>query len=168
MLFCYALGKAQRVLAGLTAHTDLPVYVHGAMRPLTDAYREAGVHMLKTRPATVDARDDGFRGQLVLAPPSASRTPWMRRFKDVQTAFASGWMRVRGVRRGRGWDHGFVLSDHVDWPGLVETVEATGARRVWVTHGRTDVLVRYLQQRGIEAAALEVVRGGEEIPPPDA
>ena len=77
MLFCYALGKAQRILAGLTRHTDLPVYVHGAMRPLTEAYRAEGVHMLETRDATVKARDDGFRGQLVLAPPSASRTTWM-------------------------------------------------------------------------------------------
>lgn len=158
MLFCYALGKAQRVLAGLAAHTDRPIYVHGAVEPLTAAYRDEGVHMVETLP--IGDRKDGFTGELVLAPPSASRTPWMRRFKNVQTGFASGWMRVRGRRRGRGWDRGFVLSDHADWRGIVETALATGARRVLAHHGRTDVLVRYLRDRGIDAAALASARDG--------
>lgn len=162
MLFCYALGKAQRVLAALTRFGDEPVYVHGAVEPLTDAYREAGIEMLPTLRATDVERTDGFVGELILAPPSASRTPWMKRFRNVETAFASGWMRVRGVRRGRGWDRGFVLSDHVDWPGLVETVEATGAGRVLATHGRTDVIVRYLRERGLDASALHTPYGGEE------
>jgi len=72
----------------------------------------------------------------------------------MQTGFASGWMRVRGRRRGRGWDRGFVLSDHADWPGIVETVTATGARRVLAHHGRTDLLVDYLRERGVDAAPL--------------
>ncbi|MFK7741329.1 MAG: ligase-associated DNA damage response exonuclease [Planctomycetota bacterium] len=152
MLFCYALGKAQRVLAGLRAHTERPVYVHGAVEPLTEAYREDGVEMLPTMP--IEERKDGFVGELVMAPPSASRSPWMRRFKNVQTGFASGWMRVRGVRRGRGWDRGFVLSDHADWPGIVETVAATGARRLLVHHGRADALLRYFSQRDVQAASF--------------
>lgn len=161
MLFCYALGKAQRLLAGLCAHTDREVYVHGAVSPLTEAYREEGVEMLPTVP--VGDRRGGFAGELVVAPPSASRTTWMRRFGAIQTGFASGWMRVRGMRRGRGWDRGFVLSDHADWPGIVETVVATGARRVLAHHGRTDLLVRYLQERGIDAAPLRAGRGPRAV-----
>ncbi len=162
LLFCYALGKAQRVLAGLARYTDEPVYVHGAVEPLTEAYRKEGVPMLSTINATADARTDGFKGQLVIAPPSASRSTWMKRFREAETGFASGWMRVRGIRRGRGWDRGFVLSDHVDWPGMIETVQQSGARRVLVTHGRSDILVRYLQEAGIDAAPLATAHGDED------
>ncbi len=161
MLFCYALGKAQRVLAGLRAHTDRQVYVHGAVAPLTEAYRDEGVAMLPT--THVGDRRGDFSTDLVVAPPSASRTTWMRRFGAVQTGFASGWMRVRGMRRGRGWDRGFVLSDHADWPGLVETAVATGARRVLAHHGRTDLLVRHLRERGVDAAPLEEGRGRRAV-----
>ena len=157
VLFCYALGKAQRLLAGLCAHTDRPVFAHGAVTPLTEAYREDGVEMLETLP--VGEHKGSFSGELVVAPPSASRTPWMRRFGALQTGFASGWMRVRGRRRGRGWDRGFVLSDHADWPGIVETVTATGARRILAHHGRTDLLVDYLRDRGVDAAPLADGRG---------
>jgi putative mRNA 3-end processing factor len=85
----------------------------------------------------------------------------MRRFRSVSTGFASGWMRLRGNRRRRGFDRGFVLSDHADWPGLIDSVLATGARRVLATHGSTDVFVRCLNERGVEAAALATELGGE-------
>ena len=86
----------------------------------------------------------------------------MKRFRSPETGFASGWMRVRGIRRGRGWDRGFVISDHADWRGIVETVHETGARRVLATHGRTDVLVRYLEEAGLTAAALSTAYGDED------
>ncbi|MFT4703453.1 MAG: putative mRNA 3-end processing factor [Bradymonadia bacterium] len=162
LLFCYSLGKAQRVLAGLTQFTNETAYLHGAALPLTALYRDDGVAMLPTESATVEGSGEKFEGALVIAPPSASRTTWMRRFKKSETAFASGWMRVRGIRRGRGWDRGFVLSDHVDWPGIIETVDACGASRVLATHGRTDVLVRYLRERGLDADALETAYGSGE------
>ena len=127
MLFCYTLGKAQRVLAELARHTDRPVLVHGMMLSAIDAYREAGVAMLPVRAATERPRGTSFAGELVLAPLSARGTPWMRRLGDVSDAFASGLMRVRGVRRQRAYDRGFVLSDHADWPDLLRTVEETGA-----------------------------------------
>ena len=162
MLFCYALGKAQRLLAELNRFTEGPIYLHGALENLTEAYRNDGVALPETRNATDSTHADGFAGELVLAPPSASRSTWMRRFRRAETGFASGWMRVRGIRRGRGWDAGFVVSDHVDWPGLIRTVEETGARRVLATHGRTDVLVRYLKERGIDARALATAYGVED------
>lgn len=155
LLFCYALGKAQRLLAELTPWLTEPVYLHGAMVPLVEAYREAGVALPATLPlSTLGPRTDPTGG-LVLAPPSAANGPWMRRFRNPSTAFASGWMRVRGHRRRRAHDRGFVLSDHADWPALLQTIADTGARRVLVTHGRSDILVRYLQDvQGVRAAPL--------------
>ncbi len=165
VLFTYALGKAQRILAELRAFTDRSVCLHGAMAPMVAAYREAGVDLLPT--ATVSAYPAGhdFRGGLVLAPPSAAGSTWMRRFRPESTGFASGWMRTRGHRRRRGYDRGFVVSDHADWPDLLRTIRETGARRVLATHGRTDILVRYLREEvGLDAAALETAFEGEETP----
>ena len=161
ILFCYSLGKAQRALAELAALTDDTVLLHGATDSITKIYREAGVAMCPTR--LVADHDGDFRGQLVLAPPSAHRSPWMKKFKDVSTGFASGWMAVRGVRRGRNYERGFVLSDHADWPSLIRTVQETGAEKVYVTHGSKEVLARYLtDEMKISAEALRTEFGDEE------
>lgn len=160
-LFCYALGKSQRVLAELRAFTDDPVYLHGAVAALTDVYRRAGVDMVPTLPATTEKKTD-YRGALIIAPPSAAGTPWMRRFGEHSSGFCSGWMRVRGDRRRRGYDRGFVISDHADWPGLLGTCLATRAKQVLLTHGYSDALARYLNERGVAAGALETAFGAEE------
>jgi putative mRNA 3-end processing factor len=161
MLFCYALGKAQRVLAELRAFTAEPVYVHGAVGVLVDLYRKAGIAMLPTLLATMERSAD-YRGALIIAPPGAAGTPWMRRFGDHVTGFCSGWMRVRGDRRRCGYDRGFVLSDHADWPALIETCLATHAPCVLLTHGRTEALTRYLNEHGVEARALMTAYSSEE------
>lgn len=161
VLFCYALGKAQRLLAELAAMTDRTVWLHGAIAPLVQLYREAGVRMLPTALVSEAPKGQRLAGELVLAPPSAHRSPWLRRMGDQETALASGWMRVRGVRRQRGFDRGFALSDHADWPALLRTVRETGARRVLVTHGHSDALVRHLREDGLDAAALATEFQGE-------
>ncbi|HEX2642372.1 MAG TPA: ligase-associated DNA damage response exonuclease [Thermoanaerobaculia bacterium] len=162
VLFCYALGKAQRVLGELAFLTDRTVYLHGAAAHLTELYRQAGVRMLPTRRVGEMPRGHSFAGELILAPTSASRSTWMRRFGNAGTAFASGWMRVRGHRRRRGYDRGFVISDHADWPGLLQTIEETGASQVLVTHGYTDSLSRYLRDKGVDAKPLATPYGEEE------
>ncbi|NVJ07727.1 ligase-associated DNA damage response exonuclease [Myxococcus sp. AM001] len=161
VLFCYALGKAQRLLAELAKRTDRTVFVHGALHALVDVYRDAGVHMLPTRLVSEVEKGTSFAGALVLAPPSASGSTWMRRFGDYETGFASGWMRVRGNRRRRGFDRGFVLSDHADWPDLLRTVKDTQAERVLVTHGYTEPLAHYLREQGVDAAPLATPFEGE-------
>jgi putative mRNA 3-end processing factor len=160
-LFCYALGKAQRVLAEMLAFTNEPVYVHGAVDSLVGVYRRAGIAMVPTVPVGTERKRD-YRGTLILAPPSAAGTPWMRQFGEHATGFCSGWMCVRGDRRHRGYDRGFVISDHADWPALVETCTATRARRVLLTHGYSDVLTRYLNEQGIASSALKTDYGMEE------
>jgi putative mRNA 3-end processing factor len=161
LLFAYALGKAQRVLAELGLRTGQTVVVHGAVGSLTEVYRREGVAMLPTVPVDALAKSDIVES-LVIAPPSAAGSPWARRFGDYSSGFCSGWMRVRGDRRRRGYDRGFVLSDHADWPSLLRTFRDTRARRVLLTHGHSDTLCRYLREAGFEAAALATEYGAEE------
>lgn len=160
VLFCYALGKAQRILNALNAAAG-PVVCHGAIEVINTLYREQGVALAPTMPLA--SLDRAALGQaLILAPPSAQRSPWMKRFDDYSDALASGWMQLRGPRRRRGVDAGFVLSDHADWTALLDAVAATGAQRVLVTHGLAHPLVRWLQEHGLEAAALDSEYGDEE------
>jgi putative mRNA 3-end processing factor len=154
LVYAYALGKAQRVLAGMLGAGIGPVYTHGAVERLTLDYRASGVALHETAPASAQPRGTSYAGALIVAPPSAAGSTWLRRFGDVSTAFASGWMQVRGARRRRAIDRGFVLSDHVDWPALLGAIEATGAECVWVTHGYREQVVRYLTEKGMNARSV--------------
>ena len=156
LLFAYAFGKAQRLLAELAAQgVEEEILLHGAVEALMQPYREAGVRLPPTRPLSAVPKGESLAGRLLIAPPSAHRSPWMRRLKLPQTAFVSGWMAVRGARRRRGYERGFVLSDHADWPGLLRTVRESGAQQVYVTHGNSDGLARYLREvEGIRAEPL--------------
>jgi putative mRNA 3-end processing factor len=149
LLFGYSLGKAQRLLAGVDPSIG-PIYTHGAVERLNREYRATGIPLPETQHVAAAEKPDWSRA-LVVAPPSARGTPWTRRFGALSTGFASGWMRIRGARRQRSVDRGFALSDHVDWPALTETIQATGAERVWVTHGYTATVVRWLGEQGIDA-----------------
>jgi putative mRNA 3-end processing factor len=163
VIFCYTLGKAQRLLAELTARADRPVFVHGMMLGMIDAYRECGVHLPAVR-TVIEASGrsrPSFAGELVLAPLSARGTPWMRRLGAHSDAFASGLMRVRGVRRQRAYDRGFVISDHADWPALLDTIRETGASRVLATHGYAEPLARHVRTLGIEAGTMRTAWEGE-------
>ena len=162
VLFCYSFGKAQRILHGID-ETLGPILSHGAVEPLNRVYREAGVYLPPTIYAgDIKKSDPIMRQALVIAPPSAGGSTWMRRFGDFSDAFASGWMRLRGTRRRRGVDRGFVLSDHADWPGLLWAIEQTGAERVMVTHGSIGVLVRHLREQGLDAQGFNTEYGDDE------
>ena len=154
VLFAYALGKAQRLLAGLGDSPSGPIYTHGAVERLNRDYRDTGVALPPTTYAREMPRRHDWSGSLIIAPPSARGSTWIRRFGAVSTAFASGWMRIRGARRRRSVDRGFVLSDHVDWPSLLGAIDATGAERVLVTHGYRETVVRWLRERGVDAESL--------------
>jgi len=158
----YSLGKAQRVIALLRlAGYDAPIYLHGAMEAITRYYQSRGVALGDLRPAKGMKKAD-LSGTITLAPPSATSDIWTRRFPDPVTAFASGWMRVRARARQRGIELPLVISDHADWAGLTATIEATGAREVWVTHGQEDALVHWCKTRGLAARPLDLVGYGDE------
>ncbi len=162
LLMCYSFGKAQRILSGIDASIG-PIVVHGAVEPLNRAYRAAGVALPDTLLVT-DVTDKAvFKRALVLCPPAAAASTWARRFGDFSDAFASGWMQVRGSRRRGGYDRGFVLSDHADWPGLMGAIAATGASRVIVTHGSVPVMVRHLTESGYQAQAFDTEYGDDRV-----
>ena len=162
VLTCYSFGKAQRILSGVDASIG-SIIVHGAVEPLNRAYRTAGVQLPPTRLVTEVVDKADLRRALVICPPSAAASPWIRRFGDCSTAFASGWMQLRGARRRGGYDRGFVLSDHADWPGLMSAIGATRAQRVIVTHGSIPVMVRYLGEQGLQAGSFETEYGGDAV-----
>lgn len=159
LIYGYALGKAQRLLAGVDAGIG-PIYTHGAVERLNRAYRESGVNLPETIYAT-SAKRASYAGALIIAPLSARGTSWTRRFGTHASGFASGWMRIRGARRRRAVDRGFVISDHVDWDGLMQAIEATGAERIWVTHGYVAVVARWLREQGYEAQGFQTRYEGE-------
>jgi len=153
----YGLGKCQRVIRlARDAGYDAPIYLHGAMLQLTELYQRLGVELGDIRPVP-DVKPAEFAGALILCPPSAVTDRWSRRFPDPVTAFASGWMRIKGRVRQSGVELPLVISDHADWPELIETVIETGAEDIWVTHGRDDALVYELGRRGLKARALSLV-----------
>jgi len=160
LLLAYSFGKAQRLLAGVDASIG-PIVVHGAVQGLNEAYRAAGVALPQTLGLEDIADRSLLRRALVVAPPSVQGSAWAARLGECSPAFASGWMQLRGARRRQGLDRGFVLSDHADWPGLQRAIAATGAQRVIVTHGYEAVMVRWLQQQGLEAGSFRTAFGDE-------
>ena len=158
VLFAYALGKSQRLLAGIDSGIG-PIFAHGAVRNMNRCYRESGVNVPEAANPDDAPKGHDWSRALILAPPSAHGTTqgaaWLRRFGSVSTAFASGWMRVRGMRRRKFIDRGFVLSDHADWPALLEAIRLSEAQSIWATHGYSSALVRWLQEQGREAWMIE-------------
>ena len=160
IVYAYSFGKAQRVLSGLDPGIG-PIVVHGAVATMDEAYRQSGVALPPTQSVLETSPADLGRC-LVVAPPSAQGSAWTKRFGDYSDAFASGWMLLRGARRRRNVDRGFILSDHADWAGLLEAIAATGAPRVIVTHGYVDPLVRFLREQGLESGAFKTEYGDDE------
>ena len=161
VIFAYSLGKAQRVLNGVDRSIG-PIFTHGAVERLTEAYREAGIDLPDTTYAGSVTNKKEFAGSLIIAPPSAQASTWLRRFGPQSTGFASGWMMVRGARRQRAIDRGFVLSDHADWPELLTAIKSAEADTVYVTHGFSEEVVRYLNGTGTNAEELKTKFVGDD------
>lgn len=153
----YALGKCQRVIALLRqAGYDRPIWLHGALIPICDLYREHGVDLGELRPATGAAKEE-MRGEIVLSTPSAIQDKWSRRLPDPVVAYASGWMRVKQRAKQRGVELPLIISDHADWDELTQTLLDVDAPEVWVTHGREEALVHWASGRGYAARPLHLV-----------
>jgi putative mRNA 3-end processing factor len=149
ILFAYPVGKAQRILSLLDDGAG-PLVFHEPVERINALYRAQGIAL------PLPAETSDFSEALILAAPGAQGSAWLRRFGPASTAFASGWMRIRGPRRRLSLDRGFVLSDHADWPELLQAIEQTGAETVWVTHGHIAPMVRWLQEHGKQAVAVEL------------
>lgn len=162
LLFSYSLGKAQRVLAGLRKEIG-PIYVHSAVYPFLEHYEKAGIKLPQVMKIERGKEYD-FNGSIIIAPPAVEDSTWTRKFRSARKGFASGWMAIRGARRRRNLDRGFILSDHADWNGLIDVIKGTGAEEIKVTHGNGDALTRYLGEQGMNCSILSgaSVRGEEE------
>ncbi len=161
VIFAYSLGKSQRVMNGID-RTIGKIFTHGAVERLTEAYREEGVDLPETQyVGSVENKKD-FVGSLIVAPPGSHGSTWMKRFGTHSTGFASGWMMVRGARRQRAVDRGFVLSDHADWPELLQAIKSSEAETVYVTHGFSEEVVRYLNETGFNATPLKTQYVGDD------
>ncbi len=162
MLGAYALGKAQRLLSLLDPSIG-PILTHGAIENTNDVLRNQGIALPETIRVSPETKPKDHPGALVLATPSALGSTWAGRFKGASKAFASGWMAVRGIRRRRAADKGFVVSDHADWTGLNDAIKATGAERIFVTHGYTAQFRRWLEDEGYDAKVVETEFEGEAL-----
>ncbi|MEM9834889.1 MAG: ligase-associated DNA damage response exonuclease [Bacteroidota bacterium] len=160
MLTTYALGKAQRLLRGLDPSIGT-IYTHGAVENTNEVIRRQGIELPDTVRVTAAIPKKAYRGQLVLTTPGSVGQPWAKKFSPMSLGAASGWMTLRGARRRRGADRGFILSDHADWPGLLRAIAATGAENIYVTHGYTAIFSRYLREQGYNAVPLETAYGEE-------
>jgi putative mRNA 3-end processing factor len=157
LLGVYGLGKCQRMITLVRQEGyDAPIYLHGALQALCDLYVKLGYGLGDLRDAS-GATQDELKGALVMCPPSAVTDRWSRRMSDPVTAFASGWMRVKGRAKQRGVELPIIVSDHADWPELLQTIEDTGAAEIWVTHGREDALVHQIGKMGRIGRALALV-----------
>lgn len=160
LLTGYALGKAQRILQGLDDSIG-PVFTHGAVDEVNQVMLAQGIPLKAGERIRAETDKKRFPGSIVIAPPAAVGSPWMKKFKQVSVGVASGWMALRGARRRRGADRGFVLSDHADWPGLMQAIKATGAERVLATHGYTSIFAQWLNEQGWDAGVVETQFEGE-------
>lgn len=160
ILFGYTLGKAQRLLKYLDLDIG-HIYTHGAVENMTEILRPM-VDFPPTTRITKETKKEAFPGSMVLAPPSAHGTVWIRKMTPYVTGLASGWMAFRGARKRRAIDKGFVLSDHCDWQGLLESIRATGAEKIICTHGYSDIFSTYLRELGYDARTEHTQYEGDE------
>lgn len=161
IFIAYSLGKAQRVSACLSAISE-KIYAHGAVANAQESLRKSGYDLPLLTRITSETRRDELKGAIILAPPSADGSTWMRKFQPYRTGICSGWMQVRGNRRRRNADAGFALSDHADWKGLLQAVQATGAEKIFATHGFQSAFSRYLNERGLMAYEVKTDYGDTE------
>ena len=161
VLFAYSLGKAQRVLKAIEP-LGQTVMVHGAIFNMHQALVSAGFNLPSIERITPETPKEKLKNSIVIAPPGADGTTWMKKFEPSATGTCSGWMQVRGNVRRRNTDAGFALSDHADWDGLLTAVNATGAEKVYVTHGFQSAFSRYLNEKGIWSAEVKTAYGNDE------
>ena len=162
VIFAYALGKAQRIMKNVDTEIG-QIYTHGAVENATEALRKTGLELPETIKITNDIPTNHYKGNLVIATPASIGTPWMKKLAPYSTGIASGWMMLRGTRRRKAADRGFVLSDHADWNGLLEAVKLSEAETVYSTHGYSNVFTKYLNEQGLNAISLDTQFEGESL-----
>ena len=161
IILAYSLGKAQRILKPLQ-ETDIKIFAHGAVYNVHETLINSGWDLPKINRINLDTKKEELKGSIILAPPSADGSTWMKKFHPYKKGICSGWMQVRGNVRRKNADAGFILSDHADWQGLISSIKYSGAEKVFVTHGFQSVLSRYLNENNISAAEVKTLFSDDE------
>ena len=162
ILYGYSLGKAQRILQGLPESVG-PIFTHSTIEAVLNVMRNQGVSLKNTIPVNEHITRADLLSGVIIAPPAVQNSNWLKKFEPIRNGVVSGWMALRGARRRRNADKGFVLSDHADWEGLNEAINLTGAENIFVTHGYTDILSKWLIDKGLNAYPLETNFEGDEV-----
>ena len=162
ILYGYSLGKAQRILQGLPESVG-PIFTHSTIEAVLNVMRNQGVSLKNTIPVNEHLTRADLLSGVIIAPPAVQNSNWLKKFEPIRNGVVSGWMALRGARRRRNADKGFVLSDHADWEGLNEAISLTGAENIFVTHGYTDILSKWLIDKGLNAYPLETNFEGDEV-----
>jgi putative mRNA 3-end processing factor len=162
ILYGYSLGKAQRILQGLPESVG-PIFTHSTIEAVLNVMRNQGVSLKNTIPVNEHLTRAELLSGVIIAPPAVQNSNWLKKFEPIRNGVVSGWMALRGARRRRNADKGFVLSDHADWEGLNEAISLTGAENIFVTHGYTDILSKWLIDKGLNAHPLETNFEGDEV-----
>ena len=162
ILYGYSLGKAQRILQGLPESVG-PIFTHSTIEAVLNVMRNQGVSLKNTIPVNEHITRADLLSGVIIAPPAVQNSNWLKKFEPIRNGVVSGWMALRGARRRRNADKGFVLSDHADWEGLNEAISLTGAENIFVTHGYTDILSKWLIDKGLNAYSLETNFEGDEV-----
>lgn len=157
----YSLGKAQRIIHHLDPSLGA-VYTHGAIENTNEALRRNGVKLPPSTRITSSVSKEDLRKGIVVCPPSAIGSPWIRKFQPFSFGYCSGWMALRGAKRRMAADRGFIISDHADWDGLLEAIKATECESVYLTHGYTASFSRFLSESGLDAHEAKTLYGGDE------
>lgn len=149
VLLGYSLGKGQEILALLGA-AEVPVMVHRSMAGMTQVYGKMGREFPAWRPF----RAEEAAGHVLVFPPSAARSPVIRKLRGVRLAMLTGWAMSPGARFRYQVDEVFPMSDHADYAELLEFVERVRPREIFTVHGFTAEFARDLRRRGHAAWSL--------------
>jgi DNA ligase-1 len=151
VLFGYSLGKSQELLSSF-AEAKLPVMLHPQTLKITKVYEELGQFFCPYQPFALT----DVAGHVVLCPPQANQSAWLRKIKPRRTAAITGWAIDPAAVYRYQCDAAFPLSDHADYADLLRFVELVQPKRVLTVHGYVEEFARTLRERGIEAWALGV------------
>lgn len=162
----YSLGKAQRIMKMMEGLDH--IFVHSAIHNLNNAIESSGIHLPTSTLLEYDFKKEDLQNKIVILPPALLGSKLLKKIPNAATAICSGWMQIRGNRRWKAVDAGFPVSDHADWNGLLSAVKATGAEKVYVTHGSQATFSKYLNEIGISAAEVKTAYGVEEEETEDA
>ena len=148
ILFCYSLGKAQRILNEISkSNLKNTIYTHSSIYKMNNCYEKLGISIIETKKFDKTQNINKFKGNIILLPPALNKGSYLKKFKDIQTGFASGWMNIRAYRKRSGYDKGFAISDHADWEGILKTIKETEAKNVFFHHGDSEALNKYLNEK---------------------